>query len=79
MARSFNIPDGTNNLNAANIIYIRRPLPGYSVCNQNNLCSPDITFALGYKAGKFMRLVRDINFVLQVFKASRQEICRTPE
>lgn len=28
-------------------------------------------FALSYKAGKFMRLIRDINFVLQVFKASR--------
>lgn len=79
MARSFNIPDGTDNLNAVNTIYISRPLLGNSVCNQNNLCSPDITFAVSYKAGKFMRLVRDINFVLQVFEATRQKICRTPE
>ena len=79
MARSFDIPDGMDNLNAVNIISIRRPLLGYSVCNQNNLCSPDITFALSYKAGKFMRLVRDINFVLQVFEATRQKIRRTPE
>lgn len=41
----------------------------------NIIRSPDITFALSYKAGKFMRLVRDINFILQERVAPHPPLC----